>query len=441
MVGANPRAYERRSTLPIGAMIVGGMLTVGFYAVIPLAPQQELLRRYFCSHPLEYVTTAFFFVGISILTAKLLHVTGERAAITGFAGSELQAPKTLAGAVELLANQSTLAKGRNARSQVASRVRDVCDFVRDRGSVRGLEEHLRYLAELASDRLHESYSLVRTITWAVPILGFLGTVIGITMAIANVTPEQLDSSLGEVTGGLAVAFDTTALALALSIGLVFASFVVERFEQQVLADVEQVGIRRIAPVFSTLTADDADPLLRAETQAASQLLERSEALIAEQTQLWNEQLEQLRERWMTTLQTQTESLNTRLTESTDNTVSSHAEYLAQMQAAMLTSYEQAGDRLVGRFAEMNAQVSAKIDAWKNAMQESTLASAEQMEALHSQGQMLLQFFERDDRLVRMEQDLIKNLEAVRAAETFEETLHNLTAAVHLLTARSRPKAA
>ncbi|MEI2659369.1 MAG: MotA/TolQ/ExbB proton channel family protein [Bifidobacterium adolescentis] len=52
--------------------------------------------------------------------------------------------------------------------------------------------------------------LIRTITWAVPILGFLGTVIGITMAIANITPDQLESSLGEVTAGLAVAFDTTA---------------------------------------------------------------------------------------------------------------------------------------------------------------------------------------------------------------------------------------
>ncbi|MFO0006175.1 MAG: MotA/TolQ/ExbB proton channel family protein, partial [bacterium] len=76
-----------------------------------------------------------------------------------------------------------------------------------------LDDHLKYLADLAADRLVQSFQLVRTVTWAVPIMGFLGTVIGITMAIANVTPEQLDSSLPEVTSGLAVAFDTTAQAL------------------------------------------------------------------------------------------------------------------------------------------------------------------------------------------------------------------------------------
>ena len=76
-------------------------------------------------------------------------------------------------------------------------------------AVFAVERH-HTLADQAAERLHESYSLVRTITWAVPILGFLGTVVGITMAIANVTPEQLDTSLGEVTDGLAVAFDTTA---------------------------------------------------------------------------------------------------------------------------------------------------------------------------------------------------------------------------------------
>ena len=75
---------------------------------------------------------------------------------------------------------------------------------------------MTYLAELGSGRLHDGYALIRTITWAVPILGFLGTVIGITMAIANITPDKLEASLPEVTAGLAVAFDTTALSLALS---------------------------------------------------------------------------------------------------------------------------------------------------------------------------------------------------------------------------------
>lgn len=92
----------------------------------------------------------------------------------------------------------------------------------------------------------QSFQLIRTVTWAVPIMGFLGTVIGITMAIANVTPEQLDSSLPEVTSGLAVAFDTTAQALGMSMVLVFGTFVIERAEQSVLNELEEFGINALA---------------------------------------------------------------------------------------------------------------------------------------------------------------------------------------------------
>ncbi|MEZ6065507.1 MAG: MotA/TolQ/ExbB proton channel family protein [Planctomycetaceae bacterium] len=92
---------------------------------------------------------------------------------------------------------------------------------------------------MPNDRTHDSYSLLQTITWAVPIVGFLGTVMGITLAIANVTPEQLDTSLPEVTGGLAVAFDTTAVALSESILLVFGYFYVKRSELRLLGDIEE----------------------------------------------------------------------------------------------------------------------------------------------------------------------------------------------------------
>ena len=64
-----------------------------------------------------------------------------------------------------------------------------------------------------------------------------------------VTPEQLDSSLSSVTGGLAVAFDTTALSLGLSLVLVFCSFGVEKAEERILSAVEEYGLRRVGALF------------------------------------------------------------------------------------------------------------------------------------------------------------------------------------------------
>src|SRR5690606_16439917 len=88
-------------------------------------------------------------------------------------------------------------------------------------------------------RLHSSHALLQTVIWSIPILGFLGTVMGITLAIADVTPEQLESSLNDVTSGLAVAFDTTAVALTYSLVMGFASLFVKRREEQLLVEIDE----------------------------------------------------------------------------------------------------------------------------------------------------------------------------------------------------------
>ena len=69
------------------------------------------------------------------------------------------------------------------------------------------------------------------------------------MSIANITPDQLESSLGQVTAGLAVAFDTTALSLALSMILVFATYLVERQEQGILDSVEDFAMQKLLALF------------------------------------------------------------------------------------------------------------------------------------------------------------------------------------------------
>ena len=79
---------------------------------------------------------------------------------------------------------------------------------------------------------------MRFVIWAIPIMGFLGTVIGITVAIASLSPTQLENISG-VVAGLGTAFDTTATALALSMVLMFVQFAIDRTEQKLLAEVDE----------------------------------------------------------------------------------------------------------------------------------------------------------------------------------------------------------
>src|SRR5205823_5008010 len=131
-----------------------------------------------------------------------------------------------AGEARSLRQQLALQPARVRTTWLGRRLAGVLDFVQSRGSVQGLDDQMRCLADNDALALDGSYSLLRFISWAIPILGFLGTVLGITQAISGVTPEILEKSLSTVTDGLATAFDTTALALFLTMILMFVSFLV-----------------------------------------------------------------------------------------------------------------------------------------------------------------------------------------------------------------------
>lgn len=87
--------------------------------------------------------------------------------------------------------------------------------------------------------LHEidlRYSMIRYVVWAIPTLGFIGTVIGISLALAFAGSVDLQdpSLLAELTKRLAVAFNTTLLALVMSAFLVLLQHVVQASEERVL---------------------------------------------------------------------------------------------------------------------------------------------------------------------------------------------------------------
>ena len=85
--------------------------------------------------------------------------------------------------------------------------------------------------------------------------------------------------------------------------------------------------------------------------------------------------------------------------------------------------------------------SERMQQWQEALEQSSQSVESQLQKLADYTDRLSQLAEQGDQLGRVELKLADNLEAVRAAETFEETLHNLTAAVHMLTARAKPRAA
>jgi biopolymer transport protein ExbB/TolQ len=133
-----------------------------------------------------------------------------------------------------------------AGNLLVERIRRALQHFAARRDARELVDQLGTQAQTDADAVESSYTMVRVFIWAVPILGFIGTVIGISAAVggfsesvgAAVDLEVMKNSIGTVTTGLGVAFDTTLLALVMSIFIMFPASSLQKAEEDFLAEVE-----------------------------------------------------------------------------------------------------------------------------------------------------------------------------------------------------------
>jgi len=115
-------------------------------------------------------------------------------------------------------------------------------------------EIFRHLTDIATDNATSRYSISRIFIWAMPILGFIGTVMGISMAVENFSGfltgdiEKIDAvkmELSNVSMGLAYAFDTTLLGLSTSLVAMLLISFVQSQEEDLLTSIEHKGLEII----------------------------------------------------------------------------------------------------------------------------------------------------------------------------------------------------
>jgi len=146
------------------------------------------------------------------------------------------------------------------------------------GSVEQVSNILSYQAEIDLGAMEASYTMVNTYIWAVPILGFLGTVIGIGTAIGGfsgviqeaVELEAIKGALQVVTGGLATAFDTTLLGLVAAIILMFIATPLRKREEEFLSSVETFTIENLLNMMKgkgTAGAEDESEAITSKSMA------------------------------------------------------------------------------------------------------------------------------------------------------------------------------
>jgi biopolymer transport protein ExbB/TolQ len=417
-------AGNRRSLATLAALALGTPLAVGILWVFEAGPLAGTSYARYVNHGVEKVEVVLFCCALMALLTKLLSSRAERAAcrrpwLPPWDGSPV--PVTEAG--RLLEEIHGLKRGWQ-RTSLVRRIASVLDFVHCRGTANDLDDQIRTLADNDSIALEGSYSFIRFITWAIPILGFLGTVLGITQSIANVTPETLEKNLNEVTSGLALAFDATALGLGLTMLTMFLTFLVERVEQGVLEKVDHYADEQLAHRFERTGAEGGE-FVAVVRQNTNVLLQATEQLVQKQASVWAKALEEGQRQWTSVGAQQQERITKALETALERTLASHAQRLAGLEKQMM---EQSA-ALVQRLGELAAAV-------RDTGREQGAALAKVVQGMTAQTQALAGLQEGEKNLLRLQQTLNHNLAALNEAGAFEQAVHSLTAAIHLLTVKS-----
>jgi len=111
------------------------------------------------------------------------------------------------------------------------------------GEVRDVGAVLESQADSDGSSVDSSYTVIRSLIWTIPILGFIGTVVGLSQAIGSFTDVltqtgsdagSIKSKLGPVVGGLATAFETTHVALVAAVIIQLLSTWVYKREEALL---------------------------------------------------------------------------------------------------------------------------------------------------------------------------------------------------------------
>jgi hypothetical protein len=115
-------------------------------------------------------------------------------------------------------------------------------------SSQDVSETVRTQAEVDLGRLVTSMATVHYLAWAIPALGFLGTVRGLALSLTmagKVDEASIEAFLGEATRHLNTAFDCTLIALALSLPLMFLIHSVQRDEEALVIDCQQYCLEHL----------------------------------------------------------------------------------------------------------------------------------------------------------------------------------------------------
>ncbi len=140
---------------------------------------------------------------------------------------------------------------------VARRLLWLLHYLENHDDAQRTHELLRHQADLDADTAAASYRTAKLFIWAMPILGFVGTVLGISLAVGGFSEflttnlniddvSRVTAELGNVASGLSFAFDTTLLGLLAGLVANVFSSIVQKRDERFFTRLDELGLGIVA---------------------------------------------------------------------------------------------------------------------------------------------------------------------------------------------------
>ena len=241
-LGFNGGKFTRVNT-PL-SVLIGAATTVLFYGLllsVDQIPQVEAFVAMFTQRgPVPYVICFFSFWSLAMLLLKSRKLALQARALEHKIVPEDHDFVLEPATVDLVMGQLRAVADDPRHFILYNRIVIALSNLKNLRRVSDVDEILNSQAAHDESAMETSYSLLNGFVWAIPVLGFIGTVLGLSEAIgkfgtvlrATDQLSEIKQSLEGVAGGLSTAFETTleALVAALMIQL-FLTFLKKSEEE------------------------------------------------------------------------------------------------------------------------------------------------------------------------------------------------------------------
>jgi biopolymer transport protein ExbB/TolQ len=235
------------------AGIIALVVTISFFVLVFFLPETSFRATMLDRGPTQFAAVFLAIWSATILLIKRSKLKLQRSALRRTVVPEnsdfILSSQT---ADQLIQNIYQVAEDPE-RFVIFNRILIAVSNLKNLGRVSDVDDILRSVAERDESAQQTSFAILGGFLWAIPVLGFIGTVLGLAQAIGTFS-ELLDSqsdltgivgSLKEVTGGLSTAFETTLVALVLALAIQLWVTAQKKSEEEFLDNCHEYCLKQI----------------------------------------------------------------------------------------------------------------------------------------------------------------------------------------------------